>query len=70
MKHVIVQGEMESLQGFLVRAYRIARIGDVVVRKAGTGTVKDSHKRIDARRNSGSAWKSYSYHITSSVGAR
>ena len=70
MKHILMQGEMESLQGFLIRAYRVARIGDVVVRKTGTGTVKDSHRRIDARRNSGSAWKSYSYDITSPVGAK
>jgi hypothetical protein len=63
MKHILIQKEMESLQGFLVRAYRIARIGDVVVRKSVSGTLKDSHKRIDARRNNGSAWRTYSYVI-------
>ena len=63
MTHTLVQKEMESLQGFLVRAYRVARIGDVVVRKSTSGTLKDSHKRIDARRNNGSAWLSYSYVI-------
>ena len=62
MKHILAQKEMESLQGFLIRAYRIARIGDVVVRTT-FGTPKDSHKRIDARKNNGSAWRSYSYVI-------
>ena len=65
MKHILIQKEMESLQGFLVRAYRIARIGDVVVRKSVFGTLKDSHKRIDARRNNGSAWRTYSNEILS-----
>ena len=64
MTRTLVQKEMESLQGFLVRAYRIARIGDVVVRKTHYGTVADSHRRIDARRNNGSAWKTYTYNIT------
>ena len=56
MTHTLVQKEMESLQGFFVRAARIARIGDVVVRKSTFGTLKDASKRVDARRNNGSAW--------------
>lgn len=56
MKHILEQKEMESLQGFFLRAYRIARIGDVVVRRSTFGTLKDAHKRVDARRNHGTAW--------------
>ena len=56
MKHILIQKEMESLQGFFVRANRIARIGDVVVRKSTFGTLKDAHRRVDARRNNGTAW--------------
>ena len=56
MKHILAQKEMESLQGFFVRANRIARIGDVVVRKSTFGTLKDVSKRVDARLNNGTAW--------------
>ena len=56
MTHVLVQKEMESLQGFFARANRIARIGDVVVRKTTFGTPKDASKRVDARLNNGTAW--------------